>query len=120
MPATIHQAAQSVAPASTPAAVTADLAERQLLDIKAVGVMVGLKSSTIQHRVRRDEFPEPVSMGARCSSGPAGALGQWIQDKIETRQEEVKLRQQVRAEKASSAVQAKRQTAIQATAEGCQ
>jgi predicted DNA-binding transcriptional regulator AlpA len=112
MPITFHQAAQAVAHASTPVAVPADLAELQLLDIKAVGALVGLKSSAIQDRVRRGEFPEPVRMGARCTRWPVGAVRQWLQAQIDMQQEDVKQRQQARAKKASSAAQAKRQQAI--------
>lgn len=116
MPATIHQAAQAVAHASTPAAVPADLADLQLLDIKAVGALVGLKSSAIQDRVRRGDFPEPIRMGARCTRWPAGAVRQWLRVQIEAQQEDVKQRQQARAKKASDAAQARRLSASRAAA----
>jgi predicted DNA-binding transcriptional regulator AlpA len=96
--------------------VPADLADLQLLDIKAVGALVGLKSSAIQDRVRRGDFPEPIRMGARCTRWPAGAVRQWLRAQIEAQQEDMKQRQQARAKKASNAAQARRQAATQAVA----
>lgn len=127
MNATHHQIPQAAAPArmlathSTVATILkapelpADLAELQLLDIKAVSALVGLKSTAIQDRVRAGAFPEPVRMGVRCTRWTACAVRQWLQAQIDTQQEDVKQRQQARAKKASSAAQAKRQTAIQQT-----
>lgn len=125
MNAVHHQAPQAVAPA--PMSVThsavaaifnapqapADLAELQLLDIRGVCALVGLKSTAIQDRVRAGIFPAPVRMSLRCSRWPAGAVRQWLQAQIDAQQEDIKQRQQARAKKASNAAQAKRHAIAQ-------
>lgn len=137
MTATIHQAVQAAAPATqltthsaaastlSSSAIPADLADLQLLDIKAVCALVGLKTSAVQERVRRRAeieaeggipFPEPIRMGARCTRWVARSIKAYLLAQIEAQQVDVKQRQQARAKKASNAAQARRQAAAQATA----
>jgi predicted DNA-binding transcriptional regulator AlpA len=110
-----HSAAASILNAP---AVPADLADLQLLDIKAVCALVGLKSSAVQDRVRRGDMPAPIRMGQRCTRWTAGSIKQWLQAQIEAAQDDVKQRQQARAKKASDAAQAKRRGSAAALTNG--
>lgn len=89
----------AIAQGTTPS-IPADLADLQLLDKKQVCALVGLKSTSIDDRVRAGTFPEPIRMGARCTRWPAGAVRQWIRAQIEADQQPQKQRQLDRAQKA--------------------
>jgi prophage regulatory protein len=127
MPATLHTLQAAVpAPAATHStaaailnapAVPADLADLQLLDIKAVSPLVGLKSSAIFERVRAKTFPAPIRLGQRCTRWTAKSIRAWLLEQIEGQQDgELQQRQQARATKASRAAHAKRQAGAQAAA----
>lgn len=119
-----HSAAASILNAP---AVPADLADMQLLDIKVVCALVGMKTSAVQERVRRRAeieaeggipFPAPVRIGQRCTRWTAGSIKAYLLAQIAAPQDGVEQRQQARAKKASDAAQAKRRGSAAALTNG--
>jgi len=50
----------------------------ELLRLPAVIKRVGLGKTTIYERIRRDEFPKPVSLGRRARAWRASEIEKWI------------------------------------------
>lgn len=49
-----------------------------LLRLATVEALTGLSRSTIYARLARQEFPEPVRLGARCTRFRAGDVQAWL------------------------------------------
>lgn len=125
MTATHHQAAQAVAHAPTThsaavavlsaPAVPADLAELQLLDIKTVCMLVGLKPTAIYEREAAGTFPAAIRQGSRCTRWTAGSIRAWIQAQIEAQgspqQQRAHQHRRAIAAQGAAKAQAKRQAA---------
>jgi prophage regulatory protein len=57
-------------------------APRRLLRLKEVQHQVGLGRSAIYDKIKRGEFPSPVSLGARAVAWPSDAIDAWIDERI--------------------------------------
>jgi prophage regulatory protein len=55
---------------------------RRLLRLKEVQHQVGLGRSAIYDKIKRGEFPSPVSLGARAVAWPSDAIDAWIDERI--------------------------------------
>lgn len=55
---------------------------RRLLRLKDVQHQVGLGRSAIYEKIKRGEFPSPVSLGARAVAWPSDAINAWIDERI--------------------------------------
>jgi prophage regulatory protein len=71
------------APAGAAAALPADLADLQLLPVRAVSALTGRSVTNIHDMVRGGRFPQPVRDGTRCTRWPAGKVRQWLQAQID-------------------------------------
>lgn len=49
-----------------------------LLKLTTVEALTGLSRSTIYARLARQEFPQPVRLGARCTRFRAGDVQAWL------------------------------------------
>lgn len=49
-----------------------------LLKLRTVQALTGLSRSTIYARLSRNEFPQPVRLGARCTRFRAGDVQAWL------------------------------------------
>ncbi|MFN8866720.1 MAG: helix-turn-helix transcriptional regulator [Pseudomonadota bacterium] len=49
-----------------------------LLKLPTVEALTGLSRSTIYARLSRNEFPQPVRLGARCTRFRAGDVQAWL------------------------------------------
>jgi predicted DNA-binding transcriptional regulator AlpA len=97
------------------------LAELQLLDIKTVCALVGLKPTAIYEREAAGTFPAAIRQGTRCTRWTAGSIRAWIQGQIEaqTSPQQQRAHQQRRAIATRAAAKAqdqRRKAAAQATA----
>lgn len=60
-------------------AISEDLADLALLNIKKVCSLVGLSASAVRERVRNGTFPRPdVVDGMRCTRWKAGTVRKWL------------------------------------------
>jgi prophage regulatory protein len=57
-------------------------ASRRLLRLNEVQHQVGLGRSAIYDKIKRGEFPSPVSLGARAVAWPSDAIDAWIDERI--------------------------------------
>ena len=62
--------------------VTSMNASRRLLRLKEVQHQVGLGRSAIYDKIKRGEFPAPVSLGARAVAWPSDVIDAWIDERI--------------------------------------
>lgn len=53
------------------------------LRLKQVKALVGLSRSAIYERIRRGDFPRPVSIGSRAVAWPSSSIAEWQSRKIE-------------------------------------
>ncbi|MGJ8682155.1 helix-turn-helix transcriptional regulator [Paraglaciecola sp.] len=53
-----------------------------ILRITGVEKEVGLKKSTIYKLIKQNEFPQPISLGARASGWLLSEINQWKQNRI--------------------------------------
>lgn len=54
----------------------------ELLRLPRVCQTTGLGRSTIYALIARQEFPEPIRLGARAVAWPASQIEQWVQARI--------------------------------------
>jgi prophage regulatory protein len=55
---------------------------RRLLRLKEVQHQVGLGRSSIYDKIKRGEFPAPISLGARAVAWPSEVVSAWIDERI--------------------------------------
>ena len=56
---------------------------RQLLRLKQVEAKTGYKSSTLSLKIKKGEFPAPISLGARAVAWDSESIDAWIESRIE-------------------------------------
>ena len=54
------------------------LSQDQLINVKTVGIAVGLGRSAIYDRVSKGEFPQPIRLGHRCTRWRVADVQAWI------------------------------------------
>lgn len=59
----------------------------KLIKLKAVMDCTGLARSTVYKFIAEDRFPKPVKLGVRMVAWVESEIQQWIQDKIEHREQ---------------------------------
>ena len=57
-------------------------AGRRLLRLKEVQHNVGFGRSWIYDKIKRGEFPAPISLGARAVAWPSDVVSAWIDERI--------------------------------------
>jgi prophage regulatory protein len=57
-------------------------ASRRLLRLKEVQHQVGLGKSAIYDKIKRGEFPSPISLGGRAVAWPSDAVDAWVDERI--------------------------------------
>ena len=56
---------------------------RRLLRLPEVKRFVGLGRSAIYDKIKRGEFPRPVSLGARAVAWPSDEINSWVDSRID-------------------------------------
>lgn len=53
-----------------------------LLNFQTVVALTALSRSTIQARIARNEFPQPIRLGSRCTRFRAGDIQAWLMAQV--------------------------------------